>query len=419
MATFLTCGFVPLHPGPKDSNAMMAQKDARRDIPERVQAFISSSGCGSFSRAGRANRDEARFFAPHGQGFLPTHYGAADRSGGLFSVLKEVRMNTLQRPINSGFGAASTAKEVVAGIRLDGKRILITGGHWGIGLETTRALSEAGASITVGARNVSEAGRLLSGIANVDVLELDLSEPASVDRFAERFRKAYKTCDILINNAGIMATPLSRNSQGHELQFATNHLGHFRLTGRLWTELCDAQARVVCLTSSGHRYSHIDFADPDFERRPYDKWIAYGQSKTANALFAVQLDAIGMEAGVRAFAVHPGWIAGTNLGRFMTDQELASFKGMSAANPQNGPYRMKSVPEGAATSVWAATSPKLKSLGGVYCADCDISPMVPDDSNQPNGVHTWAIDPGVAERLWDMSERMSGFTWPQAVKASA
>lgn len=321
-------------------------------------------------------------------------------------------MNTPQEPIDTGFDENSTAEDVIAGIRLDGQQIIVTGGHSGIGRETTRVLSEAGATVIVGARNVDEAKKSLAGMKNVGVFELDLSEPGSVDRFAEKFNLVYRYCDVLINNAGIMATPLSRNSQGHEMQFATNHLGHFRLTGSLWKDLGGTKARVVNVSSSGHRYSGIDFEDPDFQRRPYDKWLAYGQSKTANSLFSVHLDEIGKGWGVRAFAVHPGYIAATNLKRFMSDEELAAASSAIRTNSKFGQPLIKSIPQGAATTVWAATSPQLEGMGGVYCADCNIAPLVADDSAQPNGVHRWAIDPDLAERLWELSEQLSGFKWP-------
>ncbi len=173
-------------------------------------------------------------------------------------------MATEQKAINSGFGETSTATEVITGIDLTGKTVIVTGGHSGIGLETTKILSEAGAAIIVGARDVTKARKALAEIQNVKIIELDLSEPLSVDSFASEYRRLFRKCDILINNAGVMATPLLRNSSGNEIQFATNHLGHFQLTARLWNELREAQARVVCLSSLGHRFSGIKFDDPNF-----------------------------------------------------------------------------------------------------------------------------------------------------------
>ena len=317
-------------------------------------------------------------------------------------------MTTQQQPIQSGFGETSTALEVIAGVDLHGKTIIVTGGHSGIGLETTRILSEAGATIIVGARDVAKAKQIVSAIKNVRVIELDLSEPASVNKFSNEYLKLFDSCDILINNAGIMATPLLRNSLGYEMQFATNHLGHFQLTHNLWNVLCKSKARVISLSSLGHRFSAIRFDDPNFDTHPYEKWTAYGQSKTANSLFAVQLDKIGKEHAVRAFAVHPGRITSTDLNRFMGDEEKATAATTASTVPNFVPSYIKSIPQGAATTVWCATSPQLENKGGVYCADCDISPIVNDDSSQVNGVRKWAIDAAMAEELWTLSEKLVG-----------
>lgn len=292
--------------------------------------------------------------------------------------------------------------------------MVITGGHSGIGLETTRVLAGAGASIVIGARDVRKAKDSVSQIKGVEVYELDLAEPASVDDFAEKYRQSFNRCDILINNAGIVATPLLRNSQGYESQFATNHLGHFRLTAGLWSELSQAKARVVTLSSLGHRFGGIIFEDPNFLHHPYEKWTAYGQSKTANSLFSVHLDRAGSTPGVRAFAVHPGRIVSTNLNRFMSDEEKAQvLKSAPTGDPGFVRSFTKPIAQGAATTVWAATSPQLNGRGGVYCADCDISPLVPDSSEQTNGVRRWAVDPSMAQSLWQLSEQLCGFKWPE------
>ena len=328
-------------------------------------------------------------------------------------------MDTEQKPIHSGFGEKTTASEVISGRDLTGKVVVITGGHSGIGLETTRVLAAAGTSIVIGARDVAKAREAVSQIKEVEVYELDLAEPASVDEFAKTYRRLFHQCDILINNAGIMATPLLRNSQGYEMQFATNHLGHFRLTAGLWTELCQSKARVVTLSSLGHRFSGVIFDDPNFLHHPYEKWIAYGQSKTANSLFSVHLDKIGREFGVRAFAVHPGRIISTNLTRFMSDEERAKVVKSAPADPRFVPSFVKSIAQGAATTVWVATSPQLNGMGGVYCADCDISPLVPDSSEQTNGVRRWAVDPSMAERLWQLSEQLCGVKWPESEPRTA
>ena len=329
-------------------------------------------------------------------------------------------MDTEQNPIHSGFGETTTAEEVIAGRDLTGKVVVVTGGHSGIGLETARVLSNAGAKVAIGARDLKKAREAVSQIKNVEVYELDLAEPASVDDFAGKYRHAFHHCDILINNAGIMATPLLRNSQGYELQFATNHLGHFRLTAGLWTELSRSKARVATLSSLGHRFSGVIFDDPNFLHHPYEKWIAYGQSKTANSLFSVHLDKVGRELGIRAFAVHPGRIISTKLSRFMSDDEKAkALKSAPTGDPRFVPSFVKSIAQGAATTVWAATSLQLNGRGGVYCADCDISPLVPDASEQPGGVRRWAIDAAMAEQLWKLSEQLCGIKWPESRSRTA
>lgn len=290
------------------------------------------------------------------------------------------------------------------GIDLTGKTAIVTGGHSGIGLETTKVLAKAGAKVIVGARDIRKAGQNLAGIDNVEVLALDLSEPASVIKFADYYRESYQKLDVLINNAGIMASPLERNSMGYEMQLVTNHLGHFLLTEKLWAELAENGGRVVSLSSLGHRFSGVHFEDPNFKALPYDKWIAYGQSKTANSLFAVHLDKVGKPFGIRAFAVHPGRIVSTGLSRYMSEEEIAATANTKPRDDRFVPSFVKSIEQGAATSVWCATSNLLNGLGGVYCADCDIAPLVGDDSPQTNGVRTWAVDPGMAERLWNLSE---------------
>jgi NAD(P)-dependent dehydrogenase (short-subunit alcohol dehydrogenase family) len=315
---------------------------------------------------------------------------------------------TPQKPIPSGFGAETTAKELLNGRDLSGKLVIVTGGYSGIGLETTRTLAEAGARVIVPARTPEKAREATSGIARSELEHLDISDPVSIDRFAERFLNSGRQLDILINNAGIMAPPLVRDARGYESQFATNHLGHFQLTARLWPALKKSgRARVVSLSSAGIRFGGVDFDDPNFERKEYDKWRAYGQSKSANSLFAVGLDRRGYAHGVRAFAVHPGAIL-TDLSRFMTDAELESAK--SAVT------QLKTVQQGAATSVWCATSDQLENKGGVFCMNCDVAPLIHDFSlgQTLTGVLPHAIDPEFAERLWDLSEQMTGVTFQKA-----
>jgi NAD(P)-dependent dehydrogenase (short-subunit alcohol dehydrogenase family) len=251
---------------------------------------------------------------------------------------------------------------------------------------------------------------------------MDLLDPASVDAFASRFLATGRPLDILVNSAGIMAAPLARDGRGYESQFATNHLGHFQLTARLWEALSRADgARVVSVSSLGHRYSPVVFDDPNFEHREYDPWAAYGQSKTANILFAVELDRRGQDAGVRAFSLHPGSIPGTGLERHVPRQDLEAAGIIDeAGNPILDPGRnLKTVPQGAATIVWCATSPQLDGLGGVYCENCDIAPVISEqigetsmaDGAHLRGVMPYAVDPKGAEQLWTLSEHMLDLTF--------
>jgi NAD(P)-dependent dehydrogenase (short-subunit alcohol dehydrogenase family) len=257
--------------------------------------------------------------------------------------------------------------------------------------------------VIVPARTVDKARAALAGLENVEIDSLDLFEPASIDAFAARFLASGRPLHLLINNAGIMATSLVRDARGYESQFATNHLGHFQLTARLWPALRSARrARVVSLSSRGHARAAVDFEDAHFQRRAYDKWLAYGQSKTANALFALALDARGQAHGVRAFSVHPGPIM-TELVRALSEDELRA--GVDRAQTQSP---LKNVEQGAATSMWCATSPQLDGMGGVYCEDADIAQAVPADSPAPTGVRPWAMDADFAERLWTKSEAWTG-----------
>lgn len=320
-------------------------------------------------------------------------------------------MFTPQSPIGSGFGAASTAEDVIRGINLSGKCAVVTGGYSGIGLETVRALRSAGAHVFVPARDITKAQAALKDMPDVVVQAMDLLDPNAIDRFAEYVLRATDTVDILINNAGVMAPPLTRDARGYESQFSANHLGHFQLTCRLWSALVrSAHARVIALSSLGHRRAGIDFQDPNFVHRDYEPWTAYGQSKTANALFAVALDALGKHSGVRAFSVHPGGIV-TDLVRHMSQEQLRASNaidehGKPVIDPENN---MKTPYQGAATSVWCATSPQLEGMGGVYCADCDIALALPGDaSTEIHGVRPRATDPVAAGRLWQLSEQLTG-----------
>lgn len=318
-------------------------------------------------------------------------------------------MNTAQAPIGSGFGAHTSADEVIQGCDLGGKIAIVTGGYSGIGLVTARTLAGAGARVVVPARDQAKAREALKPYPELELEALDLMDPDSIDAFADRFLATARPLHILINNAGIMAPPLFRDNRGYESQFATNHLGHFHLAARLWPALRDAEgARVVALSSRGHMRSCVDFDDWNFERREYDRWIAYGQSKSANALFAVGLDAIGADHGVRAFSVHPGGII-TDLIRHMSPEELRASgavgeDGKPVIDPDNN---MKTPEQGAATTIWCATSPQLDGRGGVYCENVDVAVAVSADSKELLGVKPWATDPSLAQRLWTLSETLT------------
>ncbi|MFJ3644890.1 SDR family NAD(P)-dependent oxidoreductase [Streptomyces murinus] len=314
-------------------------------------------------------------------------------------------MSTAQHKIGSGFGATSAADEVLEGIDLSGKLALVTGGYSGIGLETTRALVKAGARVVVPARRPETAEQALAGLPGVEVDELDLGDLESVRRFAERFLASGRGLDIVIDSAGIMACPETRVGDGWEAQFATNHLGHFALVNRLWPAIAPGGARVVSVSSRGHHAAGIRWDDIHW-RRGYDKWEAYGQAKTANVLFAVQLDKLGRDAGVRAFALHPGGIL-TPLQRHLAQEEMVERGWIDEDGNLLHPEVFKTPQQGAATQVWAATSPQLDGLGGLYLEDCDIAEPAPD-TDAREGVKDWAIDPAQAARLWTLSAELTG-----------
>lgn len=311
-----------------------------------------------------------------------------------------------QVPLGSGFRAKSTAQEVVHGITLSGKHAVVTGGYSGIGLETVRALAGAGAQVTVPARRPEAARAALSGIAGVTVASADLADAASVRRFAEDYVAANPKLHLLINNAGIMACPLARVGNGWESQFGTNHLGHFALYQGLLPSLRAAGgARVVALSSTGHILSDVIWDDPNYQSRTYDKWEAYGQSKSSNALFALGVDLQEKDNGIRAFSVHPGGIF-TNLQRHLQDEEMVvlGWKNPDGSQPDRIKAMFKTPEQGASTTVWAATSPQLDGKGGVYCEDCDIAQAATPDSARYQHAREWITDPARAEKLWAMSE---------------
>jgi NAD(P)-dependent dehydrogenase (short-subunit alcohol dehydrogenase family) len=280
-------------------------------------------------------------------------------------------MAITQHKIGSGFGAHSTADDVLAGIDLSGKTVLITGGYSGLGLEATRALVRAGAHVVVPARRPAVAEEALRGIPRTEVRRLDLADLAGVAAFSDRFLQTGRLIDIVIANAGVMAYPDKHIGPGWEAHFAINHLGHYALVNHLRPALSPTGARVVSVASAGHFLSDIRWDDPHF-RDGYDHWLAYGQSKTANALFAVHLDALGASDGVRAFAVHPGSILTPLQRRIPRDEQIALGWIDRDGRQADG---FKTPAQGAATAVWAATAPRLGAYGGAYCQDCDIAEM--------------------------------------------
>lgn len=327
-------------------------------------------------------------------------------------------MLTPQKPLGSGFGAATTADEVITGIDLSGKTAIVTGGYSGLGRETARVLRAAGARVIVPARDMSRAREALAGIG-VEIAPMDLLDPSSIDAFAASFLESTPALHILVNSAAIMAVPeLTRDARGYEYQFATNHLGHFQLTMRLLPVLRSANgARVVSVSSIGHRYSPVFLDDPHFKHRQYIPLAGYGQSKTANILFAVSLDQREKTHGVRAFSLHPGAIADTGLGKYIPrEQRVAAGvideQGKAVRDPAR---QLKTIGQGAATQVWCATSPQLNGLGGVYCENVDVAAVMKEqpakidmaDAMRLTGVMPYAIDPASAEGLWGLSLRLT------------
>lgn len=280
-------------------------------------------------------------------------------------------MSNKQQPLNSPFGSTTTAEQALGNANLAGKTAIVTGGYSGIGLETTRVFLAAGASVIVPARTPDKAAAALAGSPGVSIEHVDLLQPDTIDTFASRFVAGRTPLHYLINSAGVMAAPLARDARGYEAQFAGNHLGHFQLAVRLWPALQKAQgARVIAVSSRAHRLAPVDFDDPSFERRTYDKWKSYGQSKTANALFALGLDQRGAAEGIQGFSVHPGTII-TDLSRHLTAEDRAAFGlelnaegGIDTARFLAKGGDAKTVQQGAATSVWAAVSPLLTTATG-------------------------------------------------------
>lgn len=319
----------------------------------------------------------------------------------------------LQKPLGSGFSASSTASEVINGIELKGKIAIVTGGSTGIGLETVKTLSNAGATVIVPARNIEKAKNNLQNVANVEIEELNLMNADSINSFTERFLATNRPLDLLINNAGIMFVPLRRDDRDIESQLATNYLAVFQLTANLWSSLKSADhARVLNVSSQGHQFAPFDFEDPNFEKREYESLSAYGQSKTALNLFTVELDNRAREFGVRSYAIHPGNIWGTELAREAPVETLQQFGFYDEnAEPVSEVIEsLKTVPQGTATTIWAATSPLLDTIGGVYLEDSDVAELAVDQGFT-NGVRAYSLEPDKAKQLWNLSEKMTGLNF--------
>ena len=333
--------------------------------------------------------------------------------GTVGTMTTTTEMIARQQPLRTEFGYRSTAAEVIAGHDLAGARAIVTGGYSGLGLETVRALAGAGVSVIVPARRPDVAADALRDLEGVEVRQMDLSDLDSVAAFTATIREDARPLRLVINAAGVMATPQQRTPQGWEWQFGTNHLGHFALVGGVAPLLAEG-SRVISYSSVGHYRSPVLFDDITFETTPYDPWVAYGQSKTANALFAVGLDARGSSRGIHSFSVHPGGIM-TDLQRHMPREELLARQWIDADGNPNPLF--KTPAEGAATGLWAATAPELLTRGGVYCEDCSLKGVVPADHADltTGGVKEWAIDTAAADRLWDVSVAATGLdpasTW--------
>ena len=320
--------------------------------------------------------------------------------------------------MTAAFGATSTTDEVLAGVNLSGKRVLVTGVSAGLGVETARALAAHGAHVVGAARDLAKAKRATQQVVadaahggGLELVELDLASLASVRACAQALLDQDKRFDLVIANAGVMACPLSHTADGFETQFGTNHLGHFVLVNRI-VPLLASGARVVSLSSAGHRFANVDLEDPNFQHTPYAEFVAYGRSKTANALFAVEFDRRHRRDGVRATAVHPGGIR-TELVRHMDPTVLQTMVDkINADHAARGepPYSWKTIPQGAATSVWAGVVAAAEEVGGRYCEDCHVAKVVEDTSvgDIREGVRPYALDPETAKGLWALSEKMVG-----------
>ena len=316
--------------------------------------------------------------------------------------------------MTGSFGAESTTDEVLSGVDLAGKRVLVTGASAGLGVETARVLAAHGAEVVGAVRDIDKGHKATAVVrdqaangGSLELIQLDLADLASVRACADALLAVGKPFDVVIANAGVMACPQSQTVDGFETQFGTNHLGHFVLINRI-ASLLKPGGRLVNLSSAGHRFSDVDLNDPNFEHTPYTEFGAYGRSKTANVLFAVEFDRRHKTRGVRATALHPGGIQ-TELGRHMTPEVLKTLLDSIAANsPPGAPeFRYKTIPQGAATSVWAAVVAPADAVGGHYCEDCHVAEIVENESFG-DGVRAYAVDPDHAKALWAKSEEMVG-----------
>jgi len=318
------------------------------------------------------------------------------------------------------FGATSTTEDVLSGVHLRGKRIMITGVSAGLGVETARSLVAHGAQVVGAARDLTKAKAATEQVGkdatanggSFELVELDLASLKSVRACADALLTKGDSFDVIIANAGVMATPFGHTADGFETQFGTNHLGHFLLVNRI-ARLLRKGGRLVNLSSSGHRFSNVDLEDPNFERTPYEPFVAYGRSKTANILFAAAFDKRHRERGVRAAAVHPGGIR-TELGRHVDAgriQQMVEQMNQQLAAEGKGPFQWKTIPQGAATSVWASVVAPADEIGGRYCENCHVGKIVPDHvtiSAISEGVRRYALDPKNADALWKKSEELVG-----------
>jgi NAD(P)-dependent dehydrogenase (short-subunit alcohol dehydrogenase family) len=325
-----------------------------------------------------------------------------------------------KRKMASTFGATSTTEDVLSGVDLRGKRILVTGVSAGLGVETARSLAAHGAHVVGAARNLAKAQSATAqvredaaaGGGSFELTELDLASLKSVRASADRLLASHERFDLVIANAGVMATPFGHTVDGFETQFGTNHLGHFVFINRI-APLFREGGRLINLSSSGHRYSNVDLTDPNFARATYEPFVAYGRSKTANILFAVEFDRRQRRRGVRAAAVHPGAIP-TELGRHVDRSRIEAL--LDQINQQlaaegKGPFQWKTIPQGAATSVWAGVVASAEEVGGQYCENCHVGKIVPDNvtiTAVSEGVRAYALDPDNARALWKKSEELVG-----------